>query len=72
VQLSHSELMFIVGELIVAGSDTTSNSVAFALFLLATHPAAEARLVREEIQGLARGSPPDTVETLTEPSTVSW
>lgn len=63
-QLTRRQLMFVLGELIVAGSDTTSNSVAFSVFLLATHPKAEARLV-EEIRRLeAEGVSPDSVENL--------
>lgn len=62
-QLTRRQILFILGELFVAGSDTTSNSVAFSIFLLATHPAAEARLV-EEIRRLRKGSPPDSVENL--------
>jgi len=71
VQLSRSGVMFIVGKLIVAGSDTTSNLVAFALFLLATHPKAEERLVAET-RGLARGAPRRLWRTSTSTSTVSW
>eukprot|EP00271_Cylindrocystis_brebissonii_P002587 TRINITY_DN13324_c0_g1_i1.p1 TRINITY_DN13324_c0_g1~~TRINITY_DN13324_c0_g1_i1.p1 ORF type:complete len:547 (-),score=81.80 TRINITY_DN13324_c0_g1_i1:582-2222(-) len=46
--LSNTEIGSIVGELIAAGSDTTANTLAFAIFLLATHPDAM-RSVHQEI-----------------------
>lgn len=53
--LSRPELGAALGDLIIAAADTTTNTLQFALHLVASHPDKQARLVAE----LRRELPPD-------------
>lgn len=45
--LSRPELSAALGDLIIAAADTTTNTLQFALHLVASHPDKQARLVAE-------------------------
>lgn len=45
------------------GTDTTANVISFAVFLLATHPQVEAKVVAE-IQALSKAYPPTSIANL--------
>ncbi|MFZ9405666.1 MAG: cytochrome P450 [Burkholderiaceae bacterium] len=68
-RLSDAELHGNVMTLLLAGEDTTSNTIAWALHLLARHPEHAAQARQEALSMLAReGSPQDRVLTTFEPT----
>jgi cytochrome P450 len=57
--LTHDESILSSIMLIIAGTDTTSNSMTFATYLLGKHPEVKERLFQELLQAM-----PDKSETL--------
>jgi cytochrome P450 len=57
--MTHEESVMASFMLIVAGTDTTSNSMAFATYLLAKHPEVKELLFQELVQAM-----PDKSSTL--------
>ncbi|CAL8343035.1 unnamed protein product [Boreogadus saida] len=57
-QMTLEEILASITELLVAGVDTTSNTVAWALYLLAAHPETQERLYQEVISVCPRGKIP--------------
>lgn len=64
VRLSDEEVVWVTAELIIGGSETTATTLALAIFLLAAHPRAEARLAREIEHGVAQGGLPKSAKDL--------
>ncbi|KAG0727396.1 putative cytochrome P450 12a5, mitochondrial [Chionoecetes opilio] len=52
--LSRKDVTTLILDMLFAGIDTTSHSMAFTLYLLARHPEAQAKL-QEEVDGVLRG-----------------
>ena len=55
---SDEYLKYFILNFILAGRDTTSNALSWAMFELCTHPDVQ-RKVQEEVDGVLAGSPPD-------------
>ncbi|MDO7886659.1 cytochrome P450 [Hymenobacter cheonanensis] len=57
--MADEQLLDELNILLVAGHETSANALAWALYLLARHPAAQAELVAEIEQALPGGRPPE-------------
>ena len=68
--MSENQLVDELNILLVAGHETSANTLAWAFYLLARHPAAQARLVAEVAQELPAGQAPEFADLARLPYTL--